>query len=254
MNSQSTLNNLIRTALLNYGVHPDDMGTLLRIAPAALTHICWRNSVLEDWHASPNSRISDAEMMRANVATTRIFHMSLWFALREEWETYGPYSPRIVGVNHLQAAFSIALEEAFDANRLLPHGVTLGKLGGEEYSTLYEDASQQLDSLLRVAEKDGVPAFLRTLAVNGAVAVPARWGMPKWPSVVDEFFRLLDEPDDEHWKIGGHPGKPPAPASDRRWFQELLLSAPDELPTEVLEYCIHDGMLGYVRPLAAATS
>lgn len=48
----STFNlNVLRPMLLSRGLYPDDLPGLIRYAALGLTHMCWRNSVLEDWHA-----------------------------------------------------------------------------------------------------------------------------------------------------------------------------------------------------------
>lgn len=130
----------LRPALLDRGVHPDDLADLLRYVPQALTHLTWRNTVLEDWHGGPDSRISDAEMMRSNVATSRIFHQAIWFAIGDSWAEFGPLSMEMLEVDELAAALADALETAFDHERILPHGITLGHLGGDEYPWLRDHA------------------------------------------------------------------------------------------------------------------
>ncbi len=234
--------------LLAQSVHPDDTGTLLRYIPAALTHLSWRNSLLEDWHAGTDSRITDGEMMRANVATTRIFHQSLWFAIGESWAELGPLAPDLIGVDQLVDAFDDALETAFDPERRLPHGITLRELGGSECPEFVDQAELQLGALLDMAEQHGVPVVVRWLAVRGTLMVPNWWGTPRWPYVVDELFRRLDDPEHDHWRSTGPPAAPPAPADDRAWFRSTLLCAPDELTTEVLDYCIHEAAIGFIRP------
>lgn len=77
-------------------VHPDDIGALLGYVPVALTQMCWRNSVVEDWHAGPDSRISDAAMMRANVSTTRIFSQNLRHAIGDRWAEFGAFDHRTI--------------------------------------------------------------------------------------------------------------------------------------------------------------
>lgn len=238
----------LRRMLLMRSVHPDDSALLLRYVPAALTSLCWRNTVLEDWHGGPDSRISDAEMMRANVSTTRIFHQSLWFAMGDAWAEVGPLSPEFVDVDLLATAFADALEDGFSADRHLPHGITLGELGGDEYDELLQHAEDQLGALLLMADKRGAHVVIMWLGLRGHLSVSHWWGTPKWPFIVDEMFRRLDDPDHDHWGVGGHPGPPPLPADDRAWFREMLLSAPDELPTEVVDYCIHKAAIGLIRP------
>lgn len=237
---------LLRSGLLDQGVHPDDLAALLRYVPQALTHLTWRNTVLEDWHGDPDSRISDAEMMRANVATTRIFHQAIWFGIGELWADRGPLSIEMVGVDELDVALADALETAFDHERLLPHGITLGELGGDEYPLLRDHAEQQLDALLLMADEHGAHRVLMWLGLRGVLSVSTWWGTPKWPFIVDEFFRCLDDPEHNHWGAGGYPGPPPPSAGDRATFRKLLLSAPDELPNDAVSYCINRAGLGFI--------
>lgn len=246
---ESTFNEeTLRRLLQSTEVHPDDIGTLLRYAPAALTHLCWRNSIVEDWHAGPDSRISDAEMMRANISTTRIFHQSLWFALGESWADVGPFDESLLDPEVLAVAFADALADAFDIDRLLPHGITLGDLGGEEFDELQEHAALQLSALVSMAERHGSHTVVMWLGLRGLTTATSHWwGTPKWPFIVDEFFRRLDDPEHERWRSTGPPGPPPPPAHDRLWFRKHLLTTPEDLPTAVVEYCIHDAAIGFIR-------
>ena len=42
------------------------------LAAVAMTRLGWRDGPVEDWHSVRYRRIGDAEMMRANAATTRV--------------------------------------------------------------------------------------------------------------------------------------------------------------------------------------
>lgn len=195
----------LRPILVEQGLHPDDVGALLRYAPAALTHLCWRNTILEDWHAGPDSRISDAEMMRANVATSRIFHQSIWYEIGEAWANAGPLSHDMIDVGILEQAFSFALVDAFSAERVLPHGLTLGELGGDEWEEFEGHADRQLGALLEVAEQRGAHVVAMWLGLRGSRVVGHWWGTPKWPFVVDKFLDRIDDPGDRWWQNMGGP-------------------------------------------------
>ncbi|UYM06077.1 hypothetical protein [Solicola gregarius] len=123
----------------------------------------------------------------------------------------------------------------------------MGELGGEELELLQDHAGGQLNALLDVAETDDPHLVVMWLGLRGVSAVPYWWGTPKWPFVVDEFFRRLDKPDHPHWLAGTHPGPPPESAGDRETFRDLLLFSPDALPTEVVQFCIHDGGMGFIH-------
>jgi hypothetical protein len=237
----------LREALLERHMHPEDTALLLRYAPAALTHLCWRNSVIEDWHAGPQSRISDADMMRASVATTRIFHQALTDALSPTLAETGPYSADSFDPEDLSQAFCDAFDIAFDPDRVLPHGVSLSALAGDELEELREHASHQLDTLLDVADEEGVHLVLMWLALRGKLAVPNWWGTPNWPFVVDEFFRALSDPSHKHWGDGGCPGEFPSEAGSPDQLRHRLIVAPEEVASDILDFCIHKGQIGRIQ-------
>jgi hypothetical protein len=58
--------------LADLGVDPHDKVVIADLAAVGIVLLAWRNGPVEDWHAVPLNRISDAEMMRASIATTRL--------------------------------------------------------------------------------------------------------------------------------------------------------------------------------------
>jgi hypothetical protein len=62
---------VLRPAIRRLGFDPNDPSQLTDLAAVAITRLAWRDGPVEDWHAVPDRRISDGEMMRATVATTR---------------------------------------------------------------------------------------------------------------------------------------------------------------------------------------
>ncbi len=239
---------MLEQALTGYGVHPDDMPTLLRYAPLGLTHLCWRNSVLEDWHAGPDSRIGDADMMRANVATTRLFHQALWAAFGEQIADADLMCRANMtddDIAELESAFRDALEDAFTADRMLPHGATVGEVGGDEVDELYEHAAVQLESLLEQADRHGAAVVLMWLALRARLSCAGWWGSPRWPLIVDAFLARLADPDDEWWARNGQ-SELPAEVADGDRLRYLLLTSPDQLSSGTLRFCIRAG-LGFIR-------
>lgn len=189
---------VLGSALKHAGVHPDDVITLLRYAPLGLVHLTWRNSVLEHWHAGPDSRISDPQMMQANVDTARIFREHLWEAFADSMSGYVELHSQYFDERDVEAlgdAFFAAFEEAFAAERLLPHGASLGDLGGDELGELRAHAETQLLALSKVAVEEGVGIVLMWLALRGRLTSNYHWGSPLWPRVVEEFMRRLDNPE-----------------------------------------------------------
>jgi hypothetical protein len=62
----------IFSAARQVGINRQDRAEVLDLAAVAITRWAWRDSPVEDWHADPDSRIGDPELMRANAATTRL--------------------------------------------------------------------------------------------------------------------------------------------------------------------------------------
>jgi len=208
------------------GVHPDDIVTLLRYAPLGLTHLCWRNTVLEDWHAGPESRIHDGDMMRGNVATTRLFAQALWAAFADqiadaELMCRADFTDEDIDV--LAGAFADALEGAFSAERTLPHGVTLGELGGDQVAGLYDHAATQLGAPrdLKVpptsnqAERDLPPSKIQQ-AISGRLTSQTRtqdrYTIRGYLSTAAKHHHNIM--DALHDAILGRPWMPPDPAHD----------------------------------------
>lgn len=238
----------IRALLIDAGVHPDDLAALIRYVPGALTHLCWRNSVLEDMHAGPDSTISDAEMMRASVATTRIFHRALWAGLVTINDGDGPLvSPDSVEPEELWYAFSEAMRDVFRPERMLPHGVPLGDLAGELLSEIEVDAKDHLVTLVTMAYELGAGPVLRWLCAYGLASAKNYWGTPNWPAIVDELFRILDDPSHSHWRPIKQPSATEMAMLRRDGLRDDLLFCPDEIDSETLEFLIHRIGIGFIR-------
>lgn len=230
-------------------VHPDDVVTQLRYAPLALAHLCWRNTVVEDWHADPDSPLHDGEMMAANVATTRIFHQVLWDAFGEriaDATLVSRYDFTPDDVVILRYAFADAYEAGFHPDRLLPHGQTLREIGGDELDVLTQHADVQLDALLDQAERRGVATVILWLAARGSAGCAGWWGSPRWPRIVEAFLARLADRNNDYWERWGWVD-PPAEAQDVDRFRHLLLSAPDELEPATLQFCIDQAGIGFIR-------
>lgn len=58
--------------LVELGLDPDCSADVVDLAAVGATLVGWRVGPLEDWHAEPDSRICDSELVRASVATTRL--------------------------------------------------------------------------------------------------------------------------------------------------------------------------------------
>jgi hypothetical protein len=241
---------VLRDVLPGLNVHPDDVITLLRYAPLALTHLTWRNTVLEDWHVE--GRIHDPDMFRTNADTTLIFQQALWSAFGEQIG-----SGDLACLDDLtdeedgeafEAALYDACAEGFRADRRLPNGMALSELAQGELNVLQEHASTQIGALAAKAGELGVDVVLMFLAIRGRLACDRWWGSPKWPAIVDKFIALLRDPTDGWWHVGHRPFPTawPAETADLDHLRHLLLSRPYLLSYEAADFCV-DNALGFVQ-------
>ncbi|WP_457113043.1 hypothetical protein [Marmoricola sp. URHA0025 HA25] len=206
----------------------------------------WRDTVLEEWHGA--GRIHDAEMMAANVATTRIIRDSMWTQFADAL-TEGLDSRHALTLEYtevLEAWFSCLHDDVFAPDRGLPHGITLAELARDELEEFSNRAGHMLDNLLDLADSHGPHATLMMLA-NWGKQARWWWSTPTWPYQVDEFLSRIDDPDHAFWKVGGPPGPAPEPGDDRAWLRKMLLVGPDQMPIEVLDWCIGPGGIGFAR-------
>lgn len=239
----------LRDLLPRVGVHPDDVITMLRYAPLGLTHLTWRNTVLEDWHAE--GRIHDPDMFRANADTSLIYQQSLWLVFGEQIGSGDLASLDDVASAEMLEAFHNALyeacDDAFDAERILPNGMTLAELAQDELPVLQDHATTQIDALAAKAEQPGVDVVLLFLAMRGAGSCSRWWGAPHWPAVVDTFIALLTDPTNDWWQHHRRfPTLRPAEAEDLDRLRYLLLARPYRLSYEAADFCIDNG-IGFVH-------
>src|SRR5690606_23630067 len=68
---RARLRTVARRTAHSLELDPSEQAVVLDLAALAIARLAWRNSPVEDWHAAPDSRISDAEMMRATTSITR---------------------------------------------------------------------------------------------------------------------------------------------------------------------------------------
>ena len=190
------------------GVAPADVDALLWAAAVGVAHELWRDSPLEDWHAGPDSVISDGQMMRANAATVRLIRHHLALA-GTDW--------------------SGLAQAVTDAGRVLPDGRSVRQLAGRWLAALRRHAAGQAEVYARIQDAAGPRAALLLAAAQG-VLHGSRWhGMPRWPQVVQAFCRAVDDPADPHWRVRPLTQRRPRPASiaDTAVLRRLLLEGPD---------------------------
>lgn len=229
------------------GISPDDHRLVLQLAALGLVNTAWRNSPLEDWHAGPNSRLDDGEMLRANAQSCALARTVLDQAC-------GTDDPKLPDLDTLEEILTAIYEALFDPGRVLPDGRTLTKLGGRQLPELQDHGDRALGGVLALAEREGVESALLYVAVHAALACSRWWGTPWWSDIVAAFVRALDNPDDPHWgKDGGLWPKrtPPPDVVDCEQLRGLLLDRPYDLSHDAARYCVSAG-LGYLtEPIIA---
>ncbi|TXR55501.1 hypothetical protein [Quadrisphaera setariae] len=220
----------LREAAAQLGLDVEDRPVLEAWAAIGATHLYWRNTALEDWHAGPDSRISDAEMFRINVSTTRIFRTAL---------------RGVADIDALEQGLEGALAVAFHPLRVLPGGRNLLDLGAEETEDFIDVAEVRVAGLIDIADEHGVDTALLAVALDGRLSCHHWWGSPLWPGVVDVVMRRLGDPDDDCWqRLQGRPV--PAEVHRAQRLRWLLLDSPDALAIETVDFLIHQLGIGFI--------
>jgi hypothetical protein len=194
-------------------------------AAIGATHLLWRDGPLEDVHAGLGKPggISDADMMRANVITTR--HVADAFAGDGcDWRRLAT--------------------ELTDTDRPIGE-VALSELVG----------AANVDGLRRHAlDGAGRPdalagngwEWVRTfLACSGSMR--SWFGVPWWPNHVDVFVSQVTDPDGWLARLyAARAATPPEPPSGLAELAAGLVTAPERLSAEALAWCVDDARLGDV--------
>lgn len=173
-----------------------------------LTQFAWRNTVVEDAHASPRSRFHDGEMFAANVANTRLMYEHLIGYPDVDWQ---------------------ALADKFvDPHRVLAGRTIVDLLGKSRHKSWEKEARKWIGVMPSLIEHFGAELALWGLA-NGSQpfpdARPEWWGSPWWPEFVEKFTASLTE-------------NPPGTSIEA--LQAALLDRPEDIDPEVLRWCVHE--------------
>lgn len=195
-------------------------------AAIGATLMLWRNGPLEDIHAGHAKRdgIRDAEMMRANVSTTR------WVA------------SAIAGGGTEWRSLATALT---DKARPVA-GVTLAELVGPRNVAKLRRHALRTAANLDALTADKGWAWVRVYcSVSGANQ--SWFGVPWWPEHVSVFADEVARPDSALNRFlagrGSVLSPPPLPMSQ---LAPALVAAPEELATPALAWCINEAQIGYV--------
>lgn len=204
---------------ITFDTNPDG---IVRLAALGLTSAAWRNTTLEDVHASnhPRGGFSDTSMMRFNIATTRVVAKFV----------------RADGVawSGLRAALT-------DPERTLPGGLTVGRLMGDELDELVDEAEAILRGAERMEDDFGARYALTYLAMRGTIWCKDWYWSPWWGDTVDAFIELLADPTSSAWDRDD--GRSPAPASvaDRDRLRDVLRTQPETLDDAAIRWCLRHG-------------
>ncbi|MGH3519356.1 MAG: hypothetical protein ACRDQ7_18445, partial [Haloechinothrix sp.] len=171
---------LARDLVSGLGVDPADGSTVLDLAAVGVTKLAWRNGPLEDWHADRDRKISNADMLRGNVATTRV--------VRQAVETL-PLAPIVAADPFARVGQALTAPD-----RILPDGRTVADLAvtASDLQQFHEHVHTGVDRWSALASRHGLAAALWMLASVSGYEREHWWLSPWWPGVVDEFVRDLD--------------------------------------------------------------
>jgi len=229
---------VVLAAARRLGVELDSSTQLADLAAVAITRLAWRDGPLEDWHAAPASRISDAEMLRANVATTRLVRGMIGRLLDDD----APPGERDAAV-----VVGGAVRAVVGPDRRLPDGRTLAELapGRRQLLLLQEHASALATLWARGFVEFGVREVLSVLACCAARWCWRWWLTPTWPNVVDAVVRHITATvRDEHLPL--LLGAAPSRCGDES-LAAMLLAGPDRHSSDMASYVVRAG-LGRLAP------
>jgi hypothetical protein len=214
-------------------VFANEQGALLDLAAIGLTNGSWRNTLLEDIHAGADGGpgISDADMMRFNIATFRTVraHLSLD-----------------------EIAWEELLDALTDPERPLPGRTTVEVVAGASYQALAESIEDQLNVAYSAADSHGIAFALRRFAIHGGLACRGWYGTPWWPETVDVFIEELADPQSRSWQYDDRSRPEPAAVRNRDRLRGRLRDKPETLSRAAVRWCLVHLLGYYATPLGFA--
>jgi hypothetical protein len=237
---------LAREAARKLGFDPDDRSSVADLAAVGIARLAWRDGPVEDWHAVPQRRISDSEMMRASAAVTR--------AVRDLLVAELPPSPWPRDPSGDEGGADRVFADIADLlsapSRCLPDGRTLADLAPsrEDLTAFARHVEEHARWWADLAAGHGLHEVLLVLACQSALWCRRWWLAPDWPYLIGEFARRVDDPGQnvEQPACVPCPGPPPG-VTDGAGLRRLLAAGPDRLTAELALYCLRAG-LGDLRP------
>ncbi len=190
-----------RVVIAVLGPDPD----LVPVAAVGLTRAAWRDTAVENAHASNGlGRISDAEMFAANAATTRL-------------------------------VLSYLADDPIDWSGLADDLVRTDRLAGPRsvedlLGELYECWAEEARAIVELREELSTTRGRRWVLLMNALYARETdwWGMPSWPAKVERFLSEL-----------GHDC--PASTTTEK-LASLLVQEPDRASLEILDWCLTHGL------------
>jgi len=200
-----------------------DGAAMAQLAAIGLTIRAWRNTSLEDLHAGdhPSGGFPDSDMMRFNIATFRVVSACIT-ADHFDWNT-------------LQSVLT-------DPDRVLPGGLTVGALAGDEFDRLASDIREALAISERTEQRQGFAYLLTVFALQAGISYKGWYGSPWWPDVVDLFIELLADPTSSAGRYNENREVEPSMVSDRIGLAQVLLEAPESLDDDSIYWCLVHGL------------
>lgn len=238
------------------GINPDLLQPITDLLALGMVNGAWRNTIVEHWHGQ--GRMHDGDMLRINSHTTmRVRQRVQGWLIETGLEADGSTSQLdAVSIDEVDQLASRVLGWLVNPRRKLPTGMTLAELAGEDLKTYEDEADRVLGTFAAQAEHRSVRyGFLRT-AAHGGLACAHWWGHPKWPALVEEFVRALDDPAHPHWGKTGDwklrlSPEPPA-VQDREGLRRTLLNTPGELVPEAADWLVGEAQIGDIRHRVSA--
>ncbi len=211
------------------GIERSNGSQIKDLAAVAMTRLAWRDGPVEDWHSVRHGRIGNAEMMRANAATTRVVRAAL-DQVNEPGDTF----------RHVFGVLA-------DPDRRLPDGRRLAELAPTpaELARYQAHAAAYCARWEEAATKAGLGEILALLACRGATFNWHWWLSTGWSGLVDEFVLRLDDPKRWHcaWEVSNRRklGHPPG-GSTSEGLRLLLLAGPDQMDAATAQFCLRAGL------------
>ncbi|MEU4643396.1 hypothetical protein [Micromonospora sp. NPDC023814] len=135
--------------------------------------------------------------------------------------------------------------------RLLPGGSRLVEIADDDLADFSDHVAGVLGGWAAAAEERGGRHAIWRAAAHGGLPCRHWWGTSTWPSLVDDFVNVLDEPSHRHGGPGGQRRRrlqpEPAQVADRSVLRRTLLREPWLLEPAAAQWLVAAG-IGYLQP------